>query len=508
MEQLKEWWNKFYGWFKQLPLWQRIALVATPLVLTASLLFIAYFNTPHYSVLFSNLDPDTLQRVEYTLSRLGIDYKVDLKTGTVEVPSDQVDRLRIYLAEQGIISPEKKVGFEIFDKQSFTVSDFVEHVNYIRALEGELEKTISSIDAIEDAKVNIALPRQSIFARPEEEAKASVLIKLKPGAQLTPEQIKAIRDLVAASVVGLKPQNVVIVDQYGRDLTALLDENNSLVGLATNQIKLKLEYEKKLQREIENILSSVVGYGNAKVKVSLYLDFSQTQEKDYEVNPDQTAIVSQQKEKTEKRAVQPLGAPGTESNIPPGKGRKNAEALIETSRKSITNYEVSYIQRLINDPTIKVKKIAVGVILNSAVKGVNPEKIKKFLISSLGLNPKRGDTVSVVEIPFKGKEEISQVFAKETHSKLERRYIYFAAIGLTIVLILLTGLLYWWHKRRKEEEEFEEMALYGSMLGAPSGAAAVTEKAEESLIKKLSNLSKENPELYKKILLKWLKNEK
>ena len=503
MEQLKERWNRFLNWFKELPLWQKAVLIGAPVVLAAALLLIAYLSSPHYSVLFSNLDPSTLQRIEYTLSRLGVDYQTDLKTGTIKVPSDQVERLRIYLTEQGIISPEKKVGFEIFDKQSFTVSDFVEHVNYIRALEGELEKTIRSIDAVEDAKVNIALPRQSIFARPEEEAKASVLIKLKPGAELSPEQVKAIRDLAAASVVALNPQNVVIVDQYGRDLTSLI-EDDSLVGLATNQIKLKLQYEKKLQREIENILSSVVGYGNAKVKVSLYLDFSQTKEKSYEVNPDQTAVVSQQKEKKQRRSVQPVGVPGTESNIPPGKGKGNAATSLETSKKSITNYEVSYVQKLIDDPTVKVRKISVGVILNSSVKGIEPEEVKKFLISSLGLNPKRGDTVSVVVLPFKGKEELEKLFAQSKEKKENWKYI---ATGTLLAAIVLGALAfaYWWRKR--SEEETEELAVYGGMVGAPTGAAAVTEKAEESLIKQLSRLAKENPELYKKILLKWLKSE-
>ena len=504
MEQFKEWWNKFLNWFKELPLWQKVALIGAPLLLAAALLIISYLSSTHYSVLFSNLDPDTLQRVEFTLSRLGVDYKIDPKTGAVEVPSDQVNRLRIYLTEQGIITPENKVGFEIFDKQSFTVSDFVEHVNYIRALEGELEKTIRSIDAVEDAKVNIALPRQSIFARPEEEPKASVLIKLKPGAQLTPEQVKAIRNLVAASVVGLKPENVVIVDQYGRDLTALIDDDNSLIGLATNQIKLKLQYERKLQKEIENILSSVVGYGNAKVKVSLYLDFSQSKEKSYEVNPDKTAIVSQQKEKKQKRTEEPVGVPGTESNIPPGKGKGNVAQSVEISKKSITNYEVSYIQKLIDDPTIKVKRVSVGVILNSAVKGINPEEVKKFLVSALGLNPQRGDTISVVVLPFKGKEELEKLFAKKEQKEKNWKYIAGGAV-LAALIIGMLAFAYWW-KRRSEEEE-EELTVYGGLVGAPTGAAEVTEKAEESLIKQLSRLAKENPELYKKILLKWLKSE-
>ena len=166
MEKFKEYWNKFLNWYRQLNLWQRVAVIGAPLFVIFSLLAVAYLFTPHREVLFSNLDSSTLQRVEYALSRLGVDYQIDYKKGVVYVPADKVDQLRIYLTEQGIISPENKVGFEIFDKQSFTVSDFAQQVNYIRALEGELDRTIRAIDAVEDVKVNIALPRQSIFARP------------------------------------------------------------------------------------------------------------------------------------------------------------------------------------------------------------------------------------------------------------------------------------------------------------------------------------------------------
>jgi flagellar M-ring protein FliF len=501
MEKLKEQWNKFLNWFNGLTLTKKVVLIGIPVLITALLLGIAYILTPHYGVLFSNLDSSTLQRIEYELSKLGVDYSVDVKKGAVYVPEDRVEKLRIYLTEQGIISPQHKVGFEIFDKQSFTVSDFVEHINYLRALEGELERTIKAINAIEDAKVNIALPKQSIFARPEEEPKASVLIKLKPGKDLTPEQIKAIRNLVVASIVGLKPQNVVIIDQYGRDLTSFLEED-SIVGLASNQLKLKEKYEHKLEKQIEQILSSVVGFGNAKVKVTLYLNFSQRKEKTYEVNPDKTAVVSQQKEQKQKKTVQPAGVPGSESNIPPGKGKLYAAQSLEKEKKSITNYEVSYIQRLIDDPTITVKRISVGVILNSNIKGVDPEKIKQFLISSLGLNPEKGDKVSVVVLPFKGKEELEKLFASQAKKDINWK-IYGATALITALALGVLAFVLW--KRKKAKEEVVE--VYGGLVGAPAGAAAVSEKAEESLIKKLSRLSKENPELYKKLVLQWLKSE-
>ena len=501
MEKLRAWWNKFLAWFNSLTLWQKIAVIGAPIFLTVSLLVVIYIFTPHYSVLFSNLDPSTLQKIEYTLSKLGINYKIDYKKGVVYVPEDKVNELRIYLTEQGIISPEHKVGFEIFDKQPFTVSDFVEQINYLRALEGELEKTIKAINAVEDVKVNIALPRQSIFARPEEEPRASVLLKLKPGADLTPEQVKAIRDLVVASVVGLKPQNVVIVDQYGRDLTSLIDETDSAIGLATNQLKLKLKYEEKLQREIENILSSVVGPGNAKVKVTLFLDFAKKQEKIYEVNPDKTAIVSQQKEKKQKRTIQPVGVPGSESNIPPAKGKLSQAKTVELSKKSITNYEISYIQKLVDDPTVSIKKISIGVILNSNVKGINPQQIKEFLISSLGLNPSRGDSVSVVVLPFKGKEELQKLFNKK--QKTYNNLLLYGAIILGVLLLGLGLIVAFLYKKKLREERTLE--VYGNLAGAPTGAATIPEKAEESLVKKLSRLAKENPDLYKKLLLKWLK---
>ncbi len=504
MEQLKQQWQKFRDWFKSLSVWKKILVVGVPTALIITLLAVAYFTTPHYSLLFSNLDPNTLQKIEFTLSQLGINYKIDYKTGAVYVPADKVEQLRILLAEKGVISPEKKVGFEIFENQPLTVSDFVEHINYIRALEGELEKTIRAIDAVEDVKVNIALPRESIFARPEAEPKASVLIKLKPGAQLTPEQIKAIRDLVAASVVGLKPQNVVIVDQYGRDLTALIGDDTSVIGLATNQLKLKLKYEDLLQKQIQSILDSVVGFGNARVKVSLALDFAQRQEKAYEVNPDQTAVVSEQKKQSIKKTVSPEGVPGSESNVPPQVGKGQKSESVEKSKEIIKNYDVSYIQKLINDPTVKVERVSVGVIINSDVKGIDPQKIKEFLINALGLNPARGDTVTVVALPFKAKEELQKLFAQKPKEKPIPWKVY-ALIAFLLALVIAV-VIYLLLRREKIKEEEVEIAVYGRMLGAPAGAAAVAQKAEETLTERLNNMAKANPELYKKLLLRWLKS--
>lgn len=506
MEQLRKLIKTYFNKFNSLPLKYKILIISLPTILTIILLLVIYITLPHYAILFTNLDSNSLQKIEYELSKLGIDYKIDYRKGIIYVPEDKVKQLRILLAEKGIISPEHRIGFEIFKNPPLTISDFAEQVNYLKALETELEETIESIEAVEKAKVNIALPRNSIFAQPEEEPRASILIKLKPGYSLTPEQIKAIRNLVVASVVGLKPENVVIVDQYGHDLTSLIDDNSNVISLAKNQLTLKLRYEKKIEKDIEKILSNIVGPGNAKVKVNLYLDFRQVQAKKHSVNPDSTAIISQQKEKRQRKSVEPTGVPGSESNIPPNKGGLMAFQTIENSKKSITNYDVSYIDEVIKDPTIKLQRISIGVVINSSVKGIDPQKIKQFLISALGLNPKRGDTISVVVLPFKGKEFYTkQLLSERTKNKFSQYFLYFVLMGIIGLMVLISAFLLWRkYKREKSAEKLEP--VYGKLVGAPAGAAVVTERTEENLIKKLSRLAKENPQLYKKLLLDWIKD--
>jgi flagellar M-ring protein FliF len=210
----------------------------------------------NYAVLFENLKPKDAALIAQYLEKKHIPYVIP-KDGVIEVPKDKVEKLRLEIAAQGL-PKSGNIGFELFDKNSFGATAFEEKIKYLRALEGELERTIESIDAVEEAKVNIALPKESVFVSRQTPPTASVMIKLKPNMILTPKQIKGIKYLVAAAVPKLKPENVKIVDQYGN----LLGENDELTE-NNELLKTEMFYKKRLEKELENkivsILAPIVG---------------------------------------------------------------------------------------------------------------------------------------------------------------------------------------------------------------------------------------------------------
>lgn len=222
------------------------SVVAVVLVLT----FLVVYNTttstkkPGYAILFENLKPQDAALIVQYLDKNQIPYEIP-KDGIIEVPKDMVQKVRLEVAAQGL-PKSSKVGFELFDKSSFGATDFEQNVKYLRALEGELARTIESISAVEEAKVNIAIPKESVFVEKQVLPTASVLIKLRPNMILMPKQIQGIKWLVAAAVPKLKPENVKIIDQFGNPLgeNDELTQNNEL-------LKAELLYKKRVEKALE-----------------------------------------------------------------------------------------------------------------------------------------------------------------------------------------------------------------------------------------------------------------
>jgi flagellar M-ring protein FliF len=257
---------------------QKIVIGASVAVVVLLISFLVVFNTTthkkyeNYAVLFDKLNPKDAALIAQYLDKKRIPYIIP-EDGVIEVPRDKVQKLRIEIAAQGL-PKSSKVGFELFDKNSFGATAFEEKIKYLRALEGELASTIEAIDAVEEAKVNIALPKESVFISKQTPPTASVMIKLKPNMILTPQQIRGIKYLVAAAVPKLKPENVKIIDQYGN----LLGENDELTQ-NNELLKTEMIYKKRLEKELEDkivsILAPVVGGKDRVVaKVNLEIDFS------------------------------------------------------------------------------------------------------------------------------------------------------------------------------------------------------------------------------------------
>ncbi len=491
--------------FNALPLTYKVLAVGVPAVLLAVLITaVIYATKTDYAVLYSGLNPEDMNAILTELDQEGVSYKVGRDGRTILVPEDKVRDLRLKLAAKGV--PSKGViGYELFDRGSIGLSEFQQRVNFKRAIEGELVRTILRFKNIEDARVHIALPERSIFLRDEKEPSASVFIKLKPGADRTPEQVKAIRNLVAASVENLKPERVVVIDDKGRNLTALIDdEGTTHEALTSRQLKIKKELERDLERKVQTALEEALGYGNVKVRVSVELDFSKVQKREEIYDPDMTAVVSEQKKKEKTTGVGVGGVPGTAANIPPGTGAVAGQGATITERKeTITNYEVSKKEIVSVDPTLKIKRLSVGVMVNSELKDVNPEDIKKIVVASVGLNPQRGDTISVVAVPFK-RPPIAEVPEVPTWKKI----LIPAVVGFVLALLIIFALLRLLRRRAEEEVVVAAEGAPAEELPTIAGAEAVREAAKElEVVKTITEIARKEPKKVAALIKMWLREE-
>jgi flagellar M-ring protein FliF len=399
---------------------------------------------PDYGVLFSNFTDRDGGAITAELDKLNIKHKFSDNGTAILVPTDQVHDARLKLAAQGL-PKGGNVGFELMENQKLGVSQFLEQVNYQRALEGELARSIQSLAAVENARVHLALPKPSVFVRDQQKPTASVLLTLHPNRMLDPAQTAAIVHLVASSVPELMPANVTVVDQAGNLIS---DQNkNGNGGLnAKNMDETQLKYVKDMQlqviKQVESIIVPIVGEGNVRAEATADVDFSKIEQaaETYKPNspPAASAIRSQQSSETSGDAnTNPGGIPGALSNQPPGTatapldqaaanganapapgtppGAATATTAGPKHKESTTNYEVDKTVRYETRGMGGLRRMTVAVVVNYkrivdkngkvTIKAYTPEemaKINDLVKQAMGYNQDRGDAVSVANSPFDG----------------------------------------------------------------------------------------------------------
>ena len=420
----EELFKQIIAFSKKLNKKQKIVIISSVVLIVAIISFLVVYNSvssskdSRYAILFENLKPQDAALIVQYLDKKQITYKIP-EDGVIEVPKEDVNKLRLDIAAQGL-PKSSKVGFELFDKSSFGATDLEQKVKYLRALEGELAKTISSISAVEDASVNIAIPKESVFVSKQTPPTASVMIKLRPNMILTPKQIKGIKYLVAAAVPKLKPENVKIIDQYGN----LLGEDDETIAnseLLKSEINYRKRMEKALENKIVSILAPIVG-GKERVvaKVNLDIDFSQVESKATIYSPDNVARSEQTIEESRigYSPKQVGGVPGAVSNIGPVQGLKSNQIKNKYSKsETTTNYEISTTVKNIKEPFAKIKRITAAVVVDGhyeekdgKVKFIPLSKlelanIKNLVSNAIGIDSKRGDSVSVSSFRFESKSQ-------------------------------------------------------------------------------------------------------
>lgn len=433
--------NKSLEWMNRLRANPRIPLlVAGAAAIAIIVAMVLWAKQPDYRVLYSNVSDQDGGAIVTQLTQMNIPYRFSETGGAIEVPADKVHELRLRLAQLGL-PKGGAVGFELLDQEKFGISQFSEQVNYQRALEGELARTIETLGPVKSARVHLAMPKPSLFVREQKSPSASVTVNLAPGRAMDEGQISAVVHLVSSAVAGLPPGNVTLVDQSGRLLT---QSNTSGRDLNDAQLKYAADVEGRVQRRIEAILSPIVGNGNVHAQVNAQIDFDNKEqtEEQYHPNGNPSEAVMRSRQLNESEQVggpYPGGVPGALSNQPapannapitsntPQNGQQNQNAQQTTStstansagprntqRNETTNYEVDRTIRHTKMNVGDVQRLSVAVVVNyRTLTDGKPlpltadqlKQIEDLTREAMGFSQQRGDTLNVVNSQFNATDE-------------------------------------------------------------------------------------------------------
>ncbi len=517
--------------FNQLSSGQKLGLIIGIAAIIALVVGgVLWYRTPTYQVLFSNLSDRDGGAVIAALQQMNVPYKTE-GASTILVPMEQVYEVRLKLASQGL-PKGSVVGFELMEGQKLGVSQFVEQVNYQRALEGELTRSIQSLSAVQGARVHLAIPRPSVFLRDQQKPSASVLLNLGGGRRLDPAQVSGIVHLVASSVPDLSPENVTVVDQNGNLLTGP-ETAFRKAGLDPSQLEYLHQVEASYAKRIEAILAPIVGPDNVRAQVTAELDFSQSEQtaESYKPNPapQEAAVRSLQSRETIGPAAAPAGVPGALSNQPPGAasapitgpaqaGAQPGGALTQGQKEQTVNYEVDKTIRHVKQPAGAVKRLSAAVVVNyrkttakdgkvsvAPLSQAELAQINNLVKEAMGFNAQRGDSVNVVNAAFNlpGPEKVEAAPFYETPWFQSAglgalKFLAIATIIWVLVFMVLRPILRDLARPPAPALPVEEAA------GEP---AAPAQAGYEQNLAAVRELARQNPSVVANVVREWVSKE-
>ena len=396
---------------------QRVTIVAAALAAGVGLFaFVRWKRESDFRPLYVTLASEDAGAVVQKLKEGGVDYRLSENGASVLVPSAKVAEMRLEMASAGL-PKSGRIGFELFDKTNFGATEFVEHINYRRALEGELERTVMSLAEVEQARVHVTFPKESVYLESRQPAKASVVVRLRAGAQLVPQNVVAIEHLVASAVEGLSPESVSVLDVRGTLLSrpraaAAADGTESSDRL----LEIRQGIERDLVAKINGTLEPLLGSEKFRAGASVECDFSSGEQSEEIYDPTRSVMVSSQKSEDTSNTGGAAGIPGTASNLPRPAPRP-ATALAGTSRRTESiAYQSSRTVRHTKMPQGSVKRMSLSVLVDQTVRWEgqgskmhhileqpSPEKLKSIrdlVAAATGFSTERGDKLIVESLPF------------------------------------------------------------------------------------------------------------
>lgn len=445
--------------FLNLPIARQIGLMAGFAACVAlAVAIVLWSQKPSYRMLYGNLSDQEVMEISTALDQAGIKYEVNTTTGAIMVDAPQVHEARMKLAASGL-PKGSGTGYELLDKeQGFGASQFSETTRYQRAVEGELAKTIGSLNNVQSARVHLAIPKQSAFVRDRKKPTASVMLNLYQGRVMSADQASSIAHMVASSVPNMEVEDVTVVDQNGRLLTK--PEDVDTMGHSTTQFEYRKNLEEYYTKRILEIIEPIVGIGKVKAQVAADLDFTVTEQTQESFNPDLPSIRSEQTVEEENIGAATNGVPGTLSNQPAQAGNTVAPAdsgagqSKNSARRSVRNYEldktishtrhqVGVLKRLSAAIVIdeKVTKNEAGEVSSKPLSEDEMNKINALVKEAIGFDAGRGDSVNVINAPFLPAPEPE---AGEEPSLLDQPWVWDAGkqlLGIGAVLLLIFVVL-------------------------------------------------------------------
>ncbi|MGA2296426.1 MAG: flagellar basal-body MS-ring/collar protein FliF [FCB group bacterium] len=394
--------NQTKTFVNKLPFFQKVIIIFVTLVVIVGLVYLFSLATDkEYAVLYTSLDEKEASKIVEKLKEKEIAYKFKDNGTTILVDKTKLYDTRLDMANQGL--PESgTVGYELFDKTNLGMSEFVQKLNLRRALEGELAKTIGTIDDVLKARVHIVIPEKALFDKDQKLPTASVTLHMKSTRPLNKSSIVGIQNLVASSVEGMSPNNVTIVDQRGKILSEVQLDESTVAGMTAKQYLQQMNVEHYLTNKVQSLLDGVLGEGNSEVRVNADLDFTQIEKTITDYDPEKQVVRSEQQMNEQSSSVDSLNYPAVNS--------------AKTQTNTISNYEITKSVQKIVEGVGTIKRLSVATLINGTTKVIDKngnktlqytprsdedmQKLTLVVKNAIGFDPSRNDQVSVLTVPF------------------------------------------------------------------------------------------------------------
>lgn len=409
--------NQLIRIWKALTLTQQISLVVVPVVFAALVFGLTKWrHDGDFRVLYSGLAPEDASTVTQKIREAGIEYRLDETGASISVPSEHLAEARLALAGAGL-PKSGRIGFELFDRNNLGASDFAEQVNYRRALEGELERTVATLAEVDQARIHITFAKESVFLDARQPSKATVVLRLKRSAQLAQGSVTAIANLVASAVDGLSPDAVAIIDGNSRLLNRPRTPGDADTQLAEANLDYRRQVEQELLAKINSAIGPLLGPDRFRASINVDCDFSSSEQNEETLDPEHSVVLtSQSTEESTAHASAPEGTPGTASNLPRPPPRAAAGGTGMTRRTENTAYQPSRTVRRTVSPRGNIRHISTAVLVDQVVRwdGAGPRAKKTVIPPSAetlkvvhdivagitGFSEQRGDQLTIETLPF------------------------------------------------------------------------------------------------------------